>query len=322
MTSPNQGFHRRKDTMAFDHDDHQDGVSRRRALKRMIWTSTGVLWMVSGGSKSFGQISSAQAATAAGQAKPTIPIIVKDKTSLYWQTVLAGARQAGRDLGVNVIELGTDPETDINGQIAILAQAVAPIPAAIVIAPAQFAALGKPIDKAAKQVKIIGIDSDADSSAFTSFVKTDNVQAGRLAADILADAIKRTYADAEGDVAIITSLSGVASLDQRARGFKEQIATKYGALDIVAPKVGDGQATTGFNIMMDLIADYPELRGVFASDLVMAKGAARAVAEKKTNKGGRYDQFRRLRFGQKPRPVVGGRHGRRARCTGSVPHGL
>jgi ABC-type sugar transport system substrate-binding protein len=163
--------------MAFDHDDHEDGVSRRRALKRMIWTSTGVLWMVSGGSKSFGQISSAQAATAAGQAKPTIPIIVKDKTSLYWQTVLAGARQAGRDLGVNVIELGTDSETDINGQIGILAQAAAPIPAAIVIAPAQFAALGKPIDKAAKQVKIIGIDSDADSSAFTSFVKTDNVQA-------------------------------------------------------------------------------------------------------------------------------------------------
>jgi ribose transport system substrate-binding protein len=271
--------------MAFDHDDHENGVSRRRALKRMIWTGTGAIWMVSGAANSFGQISSAQAATALGP-KPTIPVIVKDKTSLYWQTVLAGARQAGRDLGVNVIELGADSETDINGQIGILAQAVAPVPAAIVIAPAQFAALGKPIDEAAKQVKIIGIESEADSSAFTSFVKTDNVQAGRLAADILADAIKRTYADAEGDVAIITSSSGVASLEERASGFKEQIATKYGALDIVAHKVGDGQATTGFNIMMDLIADYPELRGVFASDLVMAKGAAQAVAEKQTSKGG------------------------------------
>jgi ribose transport system substrate-binding protein len=183
--------------MAFDHDDHENGVSRRRALKRMIWTGTGAIWMVSGGAKSFGQISSAQAATAVGP-KPTIPVIVKDKTSLYWQTVLAGARQAGRDFGVNVIELGADSETDINGQIGILAQAVAPIPAAIVIAPAQFAALGKPIDEAAKQVKIIGIDSEADSSAFTSFVKTDNVQAGRLAADILADAIKRLIAGRYG----------------------------------------------------------------------------------------------------------------------------
>ena len=272
--------------MAFDHDDHHDSVSRRHALERMIWASTGVLWMVSGGPKSFGQISPAQAATAVLQTKPTIPIIVKDKTSLYWQTVLAGARKAARDLGVNVIELGTDSESDINGQIDVLAKAVASTPPAIVIAPAQFAALGKPIDNAAKKAKIIGIDSDADSSAFTSLLMTDNVQAGRLAADVLADQIKRTYADAEGDVAIITSLAGVASLDLRASGFKEQIATKYGALDIVAHKVGDGQATTGFNIMMDLIADYPELRGVFASDLVMAKGAAQALAQKRTNKGG------------------------------------
>ena len=273
--------------MVFDNDDRKDGVSRRHALERMIWASTGVLWVISGGGlKSVGQISSAQAATAMAQAKPTIPIIVKDKTSFYWQIVLAGARKAGRDLGVNVIELGADSESDINGQIRILANAVASLPAAIVIAPAQFAALGRPIDNAAQKTRIIGIDSDAGSSAFTSILRTDNLQAGRLAADILADAIKRSYADAEGDVATITSLSGVASLDQRAKGFTDQIKTKYRALDIVAHKVGDGQATTGFNIMMDLIADYPELRGVFVSDLLMAKGAAQAVAEKRTNKGG------------------------------------
>jgi hypothetical protein len=52
MTSANERLHRRKNTMAFDHDD---SVSRRNALERMIWASTGVLWMVStGGSKSFG----------------------------------------------------------------------------------------------------------------------------------------------------------------------------------------------------------------------------------------------------------------------------
>jgi ribose transport system substrate-binding protein len=272
--------------MVFDDDDRKDGVSRRHALERMIWASSGVLCFVSGGGlRSVGPISSAQAATAMAQAKATIPIIVKDKTSFYWQVVLAGARKAGQDLGVNVIELGADSESDINGQIGILAKAAASNPTAIVIAPAQFTELGKPIDGAAKKAKIIGIDSDADSSAFTSVVRTDNVRAGSLAADILADAIKRSYADAEGDVAIITSLSEVASLDQRARGFTDQIATKYGALDIVAHKVGGGQAT-GFNIMMDLIADYPELRGVFVSDLLMAKGAAQAVAEKKTNKGG------------------------------------
>src|SRR6218665_1062597 len=91
----------------------------------------------------------------------TIPIIVKDTTSFYWQIVLAGARAAGKDLGVNVPELGAQSEADINGQISILENAVAGKPAAIVISPTERAALGAPITEAAKSVPIIGIDSAA-----------------------------------------------------------------------------------------------------------------------------------------------------------------
>src|ERR1700683_772545 len=143
-------------------------------------------------------------APAVAQTKPTIPVIVKATTSVYWQTVLAGARKAGQDLGVDVTELGAQSESDIAGQISILQKAVASNPAAIVIAPAQFAALGKPIDEAAKKVKIIGIDSAADTKTWTSLVETDEVQAGRIAADALANAITKTYPDTEGNVAIIT----------------------------------------------------------------------------------------------------------------------
>jgi ribose transport system substrate-binding protein len=219
-------------------------------------------------------------APAADQ-KPTIPIIVKDTTSNYWQIVLAGARKAGKDLNVNVPELGAQSESDINGQISILENAVSGNPVAIVISPTQFAALGKPIDEAAKKVKIIGIDSAADSKAFTSFLTTDNVQGGRIAADGLADAIKAKYGKAEGDVALITSIAGVGSLDQRAKGFKEEIAAKYPGLKLVADKVADGMATTGLNIMTDLITANPNLRGVFASNLIMAQGAGQAIAENK-----------------------------------------
>src|SRR5450631_3391924 len=212
---------------------------------------------------------------------PTIPIIVKDTTSFYWQIVLAGARKAGKDLGVNVPELGAQSESDINGQISILENAVAGKPAAVVISPTQFAALGKPIDEAAKKVKIIGIDSSADSKAFTSFLTTDNVQGGRIGADGLAEAIKAKYGKAEGDVALITAIPGVGSLDERAKGFKEELASKYPGLKLVADKVADGQATTGLNIMTDLITANPNLHGVFASNLIMAQGAGQAIAENK-----------------------------------------
>jgi ribose transport system substrate-binding protein len=214
-------------------------------------------------------------------AEPTIPIIVKDTTSFYWQIVLAGARKAGKDLGVNVPELGAQSESDISGQISILENAVAGKPAAVVISPTEFKALGKPIDEAAKKTIIIGIDSAADSKAFTSFLTTDNVQGGRIAADGLAEGITAKYGKAEGDVALITSLPGVGSLDQRAKGFKEELAAKYPGLKLVADKVADGQATTGLNIMTDLITANPNLRGVFASNLIMAQGAGQAIAENK-----------------------------------------
>jgi ribose transport system substrate-binding protein len=213
--------------------------------------------------------------------QPTIPIIVKDTTSFFWQIVLAGARKAGHDLNVKVPELGAQSESDINGQISILENAVSENPAAIVIAPTQFAALGKPIDEAAKKVKIIGIDSAADSKAFISFLTTDNVQGGRVAADALGQAIEKQYGKAEGEVALITSLPGVGSLDQRAKGFKEELAAKYPGLKLVADKVADGQATTALNIMTDLITANPNLRGVFASNLIMAQGAGQAIAENK-----------------------------------------
>jgi ribose transport system substrate-binding protein len=213
--------------------------------------------------------------------QPTIPVIVKDTTSFYWQIVLAGARKAGQDLGVKVPELGAQSESDINGQISILENAVAGKPAAIVISPTQRAALGKPIDEAAKSVKIIGIDSAADSKAFTSFLTTDNVQGGRIAADGLAAAITAKYGKAEGEVALITHLPGVGSLDERSKGFKEQIASKYPGLKLVADKVSDGTANGGLNITTDLLTAFPNLRGIFASNLIQAQGAIQAIAESK-----------------------------------------
>ena len=217
------------------------------------------------------------------QTKPTIPVIVKDTSSPYWQAVLAGARKAGQDLGVNVVGLSARSDSDVNGQIGVLENAVAASPAAIVIAPAQFAALGKPIDEAARKTKIIGIGSAADTKAMTSLLATDNVNAGHIAADALAVAITRSYADTEGEVVMITAMPGVPSLDQRAKGFKETVAAKYGALAITADKAADGKPETVLNMMRDLIASTADLRGVFVSDPVMTQVVSQAVADKKTN---------------------------------------
>jgi len=209
---------------------------------------------------------------------PTIPIIVKDTTSFYWQIVLAGARQAGKDLGVTVPELGAQAETDINGQISILENAVAGSPAAVVIAPTERTALGAPITEAAKSVPIVGIDSSAETQAFSSFLTTDNVEGGRIAARGLAEAIKAKTGKEEGEVALITNSPNAGSLEERKKGFTEELA-KYPGLKLVADRYADGQAATGLNITTDLLTANPNLVGIFASNLIMAQGAGQAIAE-------------------------------------------
>src|SRR6476659_8116460 len=81
--------------------------------------------------------------------------------------------------------------SDADGQIALLDKAVSSNPAAVVIAPAHFAALGGRIDEAAKRVKVIAIASTADSKALTSVLATDTLQAGAMAADSLAERIHK-----------------------------------------------------------------------------------------------------------------------------------
>jgi len=234
----------------------------------------------------FGLSAVALAAGMLGMAAParadtTIPVIVKDTTSPYWQIVLAGACQAGKDLKVNVPQLGAQSESDINGQISILENAVAGKPAAVVISPTEFKALGAPIDEAAKSVPVIGIDSSADSKAFSSFLTTNNETGGQIAADGLAAAIKQKTGAIKGDVALINSLPGVGSLTARDKGFTEQLAAKYPDLKLVATKVADGQATTGLNITTDLLTANPNLVGIFADNLIMGEGAGQAIAENK-----------------------------------------
>jgi ribose transport system substrate-binding protein len=275
--------------MAEDHHDREEGLSRRLALASMLLAGPGVLYAVSrNGLKQFSPFNPAEAAFARAQTSPTIPVIVRDTTSFYWQTVLAGARRAGEESNIHILELGAQSESDTGRLVSMLDIAVAANPLAVVIAPMQLAASGKSIKDAAQKTKIIGIDStvDANSADFTSILSGDDLQAGRIAADILADRIKKTYADAEGDVAQITASPGVSALDGRARGFREQLAARYGALNIVVEKVADGEAATGRRLMEGLISEYSELRGVFASDRAMAHGAAQAIAEKKTNKTG------------------------------------
>jgi ribose transport system substrate-binding protein len=210
----------------------------------------------------------------------TIPVIVKATNSQYWQYVFAGAKAAAADLGIKVQTLGAAAESDVAQQISILEDATTNNPPAIVIAPTAYDPLAAPIEKATKAgIPVIVIDSSVNTTSYASFLSTDNVAAGRLAADQLASAIKAKTGSEAGKVAYLTALPNVGSLTARDKGFTEEMASKYPNIQIVDHRYGNNDPAKALSDANDIITKYPDLVGIFADNNMMGDGSGRAVQE-------------------------------------------
>ncbi|MFC3073535.1 ABC transporter substrate-binding protein [Shinella pollutisoli] len=208
----------------------------------------------------------------------TISVVVKDTTSPYWQTVMAGACNAGKELNATVNVTGPTSEADIAGQISILENAVSTGSQAILLAPSSSDGLGAAVDEAGAKVPVFLIDSAANSTAFKSLIATDNKAGGVLAGKALAEAIKKKNGAAKGTVAIISYGPGINTLDERIAGFKEGLA-ETPEIEIVTTRVGDFQTTTALNQANDVLSAFPQLDGIYADALFTGIGSAQAISE-------------------------------------------
>lgn len=238
-------------------------------MKR-IWTSLAALALATG-------------AFAQGLTNAEVVVIVKATNSQFWQYVLEGAKRAGAALGIKVTPQGAAEEADIAGQISILENAIARKPTAIVIAPTASKPLAAPIEKATKAgIPVVVIDSAAETQQYASFLATDNVAAGRLAADMLAQAVRQKTGKVEGEVAILSSMPGVSSVELRNKGFLEGIK-KYPGLKVVENRFANNDPARALSITLDYLSRYRNLVGIFANNNVMGSSAGRAL-EQKNNK--------------------------------------
>jgi ribose transport system substrate-binding protein len=213
-------------------------------------------------------------------AEDTVAVIVKATTSEYWQWVFKGAEEAGRQLGVKVDKLGT-PKDDAAGQIAVLENAAGSKPAAIVISPTIFEALGDPIAAVtAAGIPVIVIDSGAKTDQYASFLTTNNEAGGKAAAEAMAACIKERTGKAAGKVGYLTAMAGHESLDSRDRGFVEGLKA-YPDITLVGNRVGNNEEAEGMTLTADMLTKDPDLVGLFADNAQMGTGAGASIAEQK-----------------------------------------
>lgn len=193
---------------------------------------------------------------------PAIAVIPKGTTHVFWKSVEAGARQAGQDLGVDVIWKGPLKENDRAQQIALVEQFVTEGVAGIVLAPLDDTALVRPVSIArSKEIPVVIIDSALKGEAgkdFISFVATNNRRGGEMAGDQLAELL-----GGQGKVLLLRYMVGSASTTNREEGFLEAIRDYPGIEIIVDNQYGGATAGETIQKSEELLDQLREADGIF-----------------------------------------------------------
>ena len=126
----------------------------------------------------------------------------------------------------------------------------------------------------AAKTPVIAVDRAVNGADVNSFIASDNVQGGKLAADALAKAIGE-----KGSVIVLEGTAGTSAARDRNEGFTQGIAA-YPNIKIVASQPADFDRTKGLDTATNLLQAHPDAVGIFAANDEMALGAVQALGDK------------------------------------------
>ncbi len=136
---------------------------------------------------------SASPSTAGGNsgAVRRIAVIPKSTAHVFWNSVEAGAKKAGEELGVEIIWKAPIKESDRAGQIQLVQQLASDNIEGIVLAPLDPKRLVGPVRAATQAgVPVVIIDSGLEAEQgtdYVSFVATNNELGGKLGGEKLME---------------------------------------------------------------------------------------------------------------------------------------
>jgi ribose transport system substrate-binding protein len=213
------------------------------------------------------------AGTAAAQTSDAEYVFLSIVTQVpFWADHRAGLEAAAADLGVKTNFTGP-LDFDTAGQARQLDELIARKPAGLLIFPGDAAALAQGIDRAVEAgIPVACIIGDVPGSRRTTYLGISNREAGRVGAEMLAQAI-----GGKGKV-LLGTFPAPATLE-RVEGYKETFAQKYPEIevvDVVNDKADPSYAPTAY---AQALQAHPDVVGIGGTDGDSGKGAALAVIE-------------------------------------------
>ena len=164
---------------------------------------------------------------------------------------------------------------DVDSQIDILRIYSQQDVDAIIIAPTDRARLVDPVKQAAALgINVIAVDSALDGNAHVNFVTTDNASAGKLAAQRLVALL-----NGQGTVAVLRTIAGSGSTEDRANGFIDYLKKNAPHITIVADEYGGGTRGKAARSAALLLEKHPKVDGIFAVNESTSDGMLRALRQ-------------------------------------------
>ena len=220
--------------------------------------------------------------------KYTIAVVPKGTTHEFWKSIHAGAIKAKRELEasgvtVDVIWKGPLKEDDREQQVQVIENFIGRHVDGIVLAPLDNKALVAPVETAVRgKIPVVIIDSGLASTAYASFVATDNREGGRIAARNLGKLL-----GGKGNAIMLRYAVGSASTEEREAGFLEVMQKDFPGVKLLSTDQHAGATRdTAKRAAENLLSRYgPQLNGVVASNESSAAGMLLALRDAGLAKG-------------------------------------
>lgn len=167
--------------------------------------------------------------------KTKIAVIAKGTSSDFWQSVKRGVDAAATEYNVSVTFEGPENEEDYRAQNAFIEAAVSNGANAIVLSAIDYEKSSVVMETAAQSgVKIVTIDSAADSPQVSMFIGTDNEAAGLAAAKAATDGFAP---ESKIYIGLVNYYQSTDNGIKREKGFRNYIDTLSNAEIVAAVNV-------------------------------------------------------------------------------------
>jgi ribose transport system substrate-binding protein len=231
--------------------------------------------------------------SSTGGSGKKLTLIAGVKGDEFYITMNCGAQAEAKAKGATLNFQGPN-EFSADQQIPIVNAVAAKNPDAVLIAPTDTQALYAPIKQMADNgTKIVLVDTTLDKPDMAvSQIASNNLEGGKEAARTL---LKLT--GGSGKYLVINVKPGISTTDQRGQGFEQVIKGASGA-QYLGQQYNNDDPAKAAQIVTATLAKNPDLKGIFATNLFGAEGAASGLRQ-----AGKLGQVKIVGFDAGPKQV-------------------